>query len=149
MSDVIHSRYGETGKLPTGRTSRSPRQVGAVDILIVEDDEQTQAAFMSMVARMGYTPRGARTIDEALEAVMLAAPHVLITDWDLGEIRNGVDIASLALELRHNCKVLFCSGNNLPLLRTRTSHLQICRYIKKPISLSALRSEFAKVVGSI
>ncbi|NND91209.1 MAG: response regulator [Granulosicoccus sp.] len=118
-----------------------------IDILIVEDDEQTHTALMSLVRRMGYEPRGACSIDEALEAVTHSAPEVLITDWDLGEHRSGIDVATRAKALRNDCKVVFCSGNNLGLLRQQTRHLEICRYIKKPISLTRLRDEVAAVLA--
>ena len=117
-----------------------------VDILIVEDDERTHAAMMKLVSRMGYDPRGACTIAQAMDEVNRKAPQVLITDWDLGECRSGVDVAALALEQRANCKVVFCSGNNLSTLRRCTRHLNICRYIRKPISMSLLRQEFQMIL---
>lgn len=113
-----------------------------VDILIVEDDERTQAAMMKLVSRMGYMPRGACTIADALDQVNRRAPQVLITDWDLGGGKTGVDVATLALEQRSSCKVVFCSGNNLTTLRQRTQHLNIRQYIRKPISMTLLKQEF-------
>lgn len=117
-----------------------------VDILIVEDDERTQAAMMKLVRRMGYFPRGACTIAAAMDEVNRQAPQVLITDWDLGECKSGVDVAVRALEQRANCKVIFCSGNNLSSLRRCTRHLNVCKYIRKPISMTMLRSEFERVL---
>jgi DNA-binding NtrC family response regulator len=119
-----------------------------VDILIVEDDEQTHAALMSLVRRMGYAPRGARTITDALSEVQRIAPQVLITDWDLGEQKSGIDIATLALKRRVNCKVVFCSGNDLALLRLQTRHLDVCKYIKKPLSLNEFREAVSAVIES-
>lgn len=118
-----------------------------VDILIVEDDERTHAAMMKLVGRMGYAPRGACTLSDAFKEVNRKAPQVLITDWDLGECKSGVDVATLALQQRANCKVIFCSGNNLSTLRRCTRHLNICRYIRKPISLTVLRKEFESVLS--
>ena len=117
-----------------------------VDILIVEDDERTHAAMMKLVSRMGYTPRGACTIADAMDEVYRKAPEVLITDWDLGDSQSGVDVATLALKQRTNCKVVFCSGNSIPTLRRRTQHLHICKYIRKPISMTMLRREFEMVL---
>ena len=118
-----------------------------VDILIVEDDKRTHAAMMKLVSRMGYDPRGACTLSEAMNEVNRKAPEVLITDWDLGECRSGVDVAAFALKQRANCKVVFCSGNNLSTLRRCTQHLNICRYIRKPISLTLLRREFELILN--
>ena len=118
-----------------------------VDILIVEDDKRTHAAIMKLVSRMGYDPRGACTLSEAMNEINRKAPEVLITDWDLGECRSGVDVATFALKRRANCKVVFCSGNNLSTLRRCTQHLNICRYIRKPISLSLLRQEFELILN--
>jgi DNA-binding NtrC family response regulator len=120
-----------------------------VDILIVEDDEQTHAALMSLVRRLGYAPRGARTVDDALDAVERSAPHVLITDWDLGGRRSGIDIAALALARRCDCRVVFCSGNNLAALRLQTSHLDVCTYIRKPISLLEIRKAVLSALDSL
>ncbi len=118
-----------------------------VDILIVEDDERTHAAMMKLVSRMGYEPRGACNLSDAMNEVHRKAPQVLITDWDLGECKSGVDVATLALEQRANCKVVFCSGNNISTLRKRTQHLNICKYIRKPISLTLLRREFELILS--
>lgn len=118
-----------------------------VDILIVEDDERTHAAMMKLLSRMGYVPRGACNFTDAMDEVNRQAPQVLITDWDLGECRSGVDVAVLALAQRANCKVVFCSGNNLSSLRRSTQHLNICKYIRKPISMTSLRSEFETILN--
>lgn len=117
-----------------------------VDILIVEDDERTHAAMMKLVSRMGYTPRGACNIADAMDEVYRKPPQVLITDWDLGECKSGVDVATLALEQRANCKVVFCSGNSISTLQRRTQHLHICKYIRKPISMTLLRREFELIL---
>ncbi len=118
-----------------------------VDILIVEDDVRTHAAMMKLVSRMGYVPRGACNITDAMFEVNRMAPQVLITDWDLGECKSGVDVAALALAQRANCKVVFCSGNNLSTLRRCTQHLNICKYIRKPISMTLLRREFELILN--
>lgn len=119
-----------------------------MNILIVEDDEQTHGAMMNLIRRMGYAPRGARTGVEAVDEVLRCAPQVLITDWDLGEQLSGVEIAALALHKRHNCQVVFCSGNNIRLLQQQTRHLQNCSYIRKPTSLAQLRQEFSTILST-
>ena len=118
-----------------------------VNILIVEDDEQTLATLMNLVRRMGLAPRGAQTIDEAMVEMRRSAPQVLITDWDLGEQRTGIDIAAFALELHEDCKVVFCSGSNQAMLRRRARHLNICTYVTKPISLIGLRRTLTAVLA--
>lgn len=119
-----------------------------MNILIVEDDEHTHSALMSLVRRMGYSPRGARTSGEAVNEVLRSAPQVLITDWDLGEQLSGVEIASLAQEKRDNCQVVFCSGNNISALRRQTQHLHNCSFIRKPTSLAQLREEFSAILST-
>lgn len=125
------------------------QRASLIDIFIVEDDEQTQAALMRLVTRMGHAPRGARTFDDAVTEMKRAAPQVLITDWDLGGLRSGIDIAELALERRADCKVVFFSGNDLALLRLKTTHLAGCLYIKKPLSLVEFRSTVGAVLDSL
>ncbi|ASJ75537.1 response regulator [Granulosicoccus antarcticus] len=120
-----------------------------VDILIVEDDESTNAAMMKLLSRMGHRPRGACTFTAAMDEVNRCAPQVLITDWDLGELKSGIDVATTALALRANCKVVFCSGNSQSALRRNTQHLNICRYIRKPISMSQMRNEFKTVFDEL
>lgn len=120
-----------------------------MNILIVEDDEHTHAALMSLVRRMGYQPRGARTGGEAVDEVLRSAPQVLITDWDLGEQLSGVEVAALAQHRRDSCQVVFCSGNNMAALRRQTRHLHNCSFIRKPTSLAQLRVEFAAILDGI
>lgn len=119
-----------------------------MNILIVEDDEQTHVALMTLVRRMGFEPRGARSASEAMEKVCRCAPEVLITDWDLGSRYSGVDIAALAQDRREHCQVVFCSGNNMMALRRQTQHLNHCNYIRKPTSMARLRREFASILES-
>ncbi len=117
-----------------------------MNILIVEDDEQTHSALMNLIRRMGHNPRGARSGGEAVDEVLKSAPQVLITDWDLGERLTGVEVAALAQNRRENCQVVFCSGNNMAALRQQTKHLHNCSFIRKPTSLAQLRQEFAAIL---
>lgn len=120
-----------------------------VDILVVEDDERTNAAMLKLLSRMGHAPRSACTFSDAMVEVNRCAPQVLITDWDLGEFKSGIDIATTALALRANCKVVFCSGNSRSALMQRTQHLNVCRYIKKPVSMHQMRDEFKTVLDEL
>lgn len=119
-----------------------------MDILVVEDNKQTHDALISLFKRMGHTPRGALCSRDALRELDKCIPQIILTDWDLDESLSGIDIATYALDKCEECVVMFYTGNSVQLLKQQTSHLNVHRYFKKPISLRELRRECEAVFKS-
>ena len=81
-------------------------------IVIVEDEPQISALVQSFIEEQGHKVLSAATADEALE--ILKGPEAvdaLFVDIILkGDMEAGIELAKLAVELKHDLKVLYISG---------------------------------------
>lgn len=120
-----------------------------LDILIVEDDRQTHDALVALFKRLGYTTRGVTSCGAALREIEQQVPRFLLTDWDLGEEISGIDIAAYAQSKSSSCTIVFFTGNSVRLLKQQTAHLNVSRYLKKPVSLTEFRSQWQSLEHSL
>jgi DNA-binding response OmpR family regulator len=81
-------------------------------IVIVEDEPQISALVQSFIEEQGHKVLSAATADEALE--ILKGPEAvdaLFVDIILkGDMEAGIELAKLAVELKHDLKVLYSTG---------------------------------------
>ncbi len=117
--------------------NRNGKEQAETRILIVEDDPASREVLADWLAGHGHAVRAAGTASEALDAARDFHPDVLLSDWDLGGERNGVDVAR-TLQSEHDLNVIFISGNPLHLLRQASRDLRVIRYLRKPVSLERL-----------
>jgi len=117
--------------------SDSSPQEDATRVLVLEDDTFTREALSAYLDDCGYQVRSAATATDALAIADHFEPAVLLSDWDLGGERTGVDVAR-QLQSRHDLKVVFISGKPLHRLREAAADLDVLRYLRKPISLARL-----------
>lgn len=114
-------------------------QESALDILIVEDHELTRKALLALARKMKLAHVGARNYEEAVQAINDKPPQVLLTDWDLGEDTNGIDVANYVLSRNRNCQVIFCTGNCIEALKPQVRHLGSCTFMHKPLSMKDIK----------
>jgi DNA-binding response OmpR family regulator len=58
----------------------------------------------------GYQVEVAMNVDDALESARVFRPHILVTDWNLKESRDGIHLANAAMEADPNTAVLFITA---------------------------------------
>lgn len=71
-------------------------------VLFVEDDPFTRSIIGDGLTEAGFETQTARTVSDALEAVVSFDPHVVVTDLDLGPVGtpSGADLLARLAEQR-------------------------------------------------
>ncbi len=117
--------------------SPQPDKQEPIKILVVEDDPTTREAMTTYLEVRGFDVRSADSAAAALDIAEDFEPHILLSDWDLGGKRTGVDVAR-ELQADLDTRVIFISGNPLHQLREASRDVDVLRYLRKPISLDRL-----------
>ncbi|MDE1184719.1 PAS domain S-box protein [Paraburkholderia sp.] len=81
-------------------------------VLVVEDDAASLEAVSELLTMMGHTPVKAATPVAALESLRSQTFDVLLTDVMLPGM-SGIDLARHAVDIQHDVKVIFASGNTV------------------------------------
>lgn len=84
-------------------------------VLVVEDEEQVRVLAESILQEDGHTTLSAGTTEQALALLESSEPiELLFIDLTLqGDPEAGLSLASKAVELRPNAKVLYTSGQGV------------------------------------
>ena len=114
---------------------------GALRILVVEDNLDSQYLVCEMLKAFGHEADGVAHPDDALALLAKQRYHVLFSDVSLPGM-SGVDLARQALGDNPALKVIFASGYGDSLLR----HLEFPYLsLQKPYELDELQDALAKV----
>lgn len=79
-------------------------------VLVVEDHALMRSLVADAFRRRGFEATAAASAPEALAALDQADPDLLVTDIDLGERPNGVELATIVRERAPHVAVLFLSN---------------------------------------
>jgi two-component system response regulator HydG len=116
-------------------------------ILIVEDEAAHGEAIAEGLRRMGHACHVVTTAKEAVESIEKHPPHVVVTDYRLGEDLNGMDVLRIAKDLSAETEVILITAHGSEsLAREALRGHGIYRaydYITKPLDLEEVR----EVVG--
>lgn len=101
-------------------------------VLIVEDVTSLREALRLYLEFHGYDVVSVGGFDAAIESALDRPPDVAVCDRQLGEERDGIDVAR-ALQRRHGSRLVFVSATSINELRAQTSDLDVTAYLKKPV----------------
>ena len=132
----------QSGEQP-GRNAR-PR--GALSVLIVEDEAAARIATRRFLQYRGFQVDAAGTADEAIEKARALHPDVLICDWKLDGLRDGIDVAR-QLQSEQDVDVIFVTAYALNELRRNAPDLRTIGCLRKPISLGRLAAAVESLAG--
>jgi len=122
-------------------TAGAPDEGGALQILVVEDNLDSQYLVCEMLKAFGYEADGVAHPDDALARLAGKRYQVLFTDVSLPGM-SGVDLARESLSRHPHLKVIFASGYGDMLLR----HLEFpYQSLQKPYELGQLQDALNKV----
>lgn len=116
-----------------------------MSLLIVEDDEEVRKVLARVAQSYFSSVTEAESAFSALTHLSIETPSVVITDWDLGGVLSGVDIANYVTERGLDCQLVIITGKSMSQLKSRTSHLKVHTYLAKPFNLGNLRSVLQEV----
>jgi len=123
--------------------AEEPAAAGALRILVVEDNIDSQYLVCEMLRAFGHEADGVGHPDDALALLGRQRYDLLFTDVSLPGM-SGVDLARRAIQDQPGLRVIFASGYGDTLLR----HLDFPYLsLQKPYELDQLQDALAKVAG--
>ena len=125
--------------------AEAPLAQGALRILVVEDNLDSQYLVCEMLKAFGHQAEGMARGEEALERLAAASFDVLFSDVSLPGI-SGVEVARHALACQPAIRVIFASGYGDTLLR----HIDFPYVsLQKPYDLDQLQATLAQIAGQL
>jgi CheY-like chemotaxis protein len=112
----------------------------ARSILIV-DDEANQRLMVEQALRalaFDWTISTAASGQEALEALALRLPDLIITDYHM-PVMNGLDLIAQVRERHIPSRIILITAYSSPELYDAAQRLQVDHYLTKPVPLTLLR----------
>ena len=112
----IHLPVAQAVEASAALAPVDPQGLGGVDgmrVLVIEDDGFALEAIRDLLSSWGCVVNAAATVSQALDFVnAYAAPDVVLSDFRLGEARNGLDvIAMVRAHARREIPACLMSGD--------------------------------------
>jgi CheY-like chemotaxis protein len=121
----------------TGQFSADAASQSALRVLVLDDDDATRLAIGQYLEHCGHSVALASTVDEAIAQAESTHPQVVVCDWRLSELRDGIDAARL-LTKEHDVQIVFVTAHSLVDLKRHFQGIRPARCLRKPISLAEL-----------
>lgn len=108
-----------------------------IRVLIIEDEASAREASRRYLEFMGFIVETAASASEAESTAADFRPQVVVCDWRLAGARDGIDVAR-SMKTSYDARIIFVTAYPLDELKDRTADMGVNRYLRKPISLTAL-----------
>ena len=109
-----------------------------MNILIVEDHQETRTTLASLLARCGHTPIIAETVAQALELLGHSRVHVLLADLGLPD-GDGLDVVAKAKKLNPDIKAIALTARDTDDDYKVGFEAGFDHYLTKPFDFAELR----------
>ncbi len=123
---------------------RSLKSTVSFNILVVEDNEDSQKMLCELLLILGHQVQGVSTAQAAVDAFGAGKFDVLLTDVGLPDI-SGVDLARALLQDKPDLKVIFSSGYGV--IRSDDFKATVAS-LPKPYDLSKLQQVLLEIASS-
>lgn len=117
------------------------------DILIVEDETDLAETCVRFLRRIGYCPRAVHTGSEALAAITMDAPDLVIADLRLPGAIDGLDVVRHARLHAWRIPVIVWTAQGSDRVRQECLEAGAVEYLPKPFSLAELRAAVERALG--
>src|SRR6185503_17406358 len=110
--------------------------------ILIVDDEANQRLMVEQALRalpFNWTIATAASGQEALEALALHLPDLIITDYHM-PIMNGLELIAQVRERQIPSRIILITAYSSPELYEAAQRLQVDHYLTKPVPLTLLRS---------
>jgi signal transduction histidine kinase/CheY-like chemotaxis protein len=120
-----------------------------INVLVVEDNEVNQLVLKSFIRKMGYRYQSALNGEQAVERINKQAFSIIIMDCQM-PVMNGFDATKAIRQLPNgkNIPIIAVTANAMEGDRERCLNAGMDDYLKKPISMSQLRTTMNKFLFS-
>ena len=109
--------------------------------ILIVDDEANQRLMVEQALRalaFDWIISTAASGQEALEALALRPPDLIITDYHMPAM-NGLDLIAQVRERRIPSRIILITAYSSPELYDAAQRLQVDHYLTKPVPLTLLR----------
>ena len=120
-----------------GHHSSDDASQRALRVLVLDDDDATRLAIGQYLEQCGHAVALASTVDEAIAKAKSTHPEVLVCDWRLSELRDGIDAARI-LTKEYDVEIVFVTAHSLMELKRHFDGVRPASCLRKPVSLSEL-----------
>ena len=114
-------------------------------VLLVDDDLASRMSTVLILEDLGYTVIAVPSAEEAIEK-LAEAPHVLLTDINLGKGRRGDDLAREMVRRAPGLAVVFMSGLGLDADAVRVDGAGPATVLAKPFEREELHRAIEKAL---
>ena len=107
-------------------------------ILVIDDIKEQRQIACSLLSKMGYSPKGIPSGEEAVEYMKENSAHLLVLDMIMGSGIDGLETYKRTLKLHPGQKAIITSGFSETERVREAQRLGAGQYIKKPYDLETL-----------
>jgi signal transduction histidine kinase/CheY-like chemotaxis protein len=117
--------------------SREPTRLDGLEILLVEDDQDTLEAMTQGLTALGASVRAATSVDEAWRSFVHRAPHLVLTDLSMPH-EDGYSLLRRIHAQQNRPPVVALTGLTRPEDKERVEQAGFAAFVAKPIDLPHL-----------
>jgi CheY-like chemotaxis protein len=134
-----------TAGAPAQSGAATPEPLNKADILLVDDDPEVRQAVADMLRGQGHRVTEAENGPQALLELERSNPALMLLDYAMPGM-NGAQLASRALDLRPDLRLLFLTGfaDSAAIDEAVDGRARI---LKKPVSAAALSEAIGKLLA--
>ncbi|MDX1585700.1 MAG: response regulator [Balneolaceae bacterium] len=120
--------------------------MGALNILIVEDDRLISLMLSKMVERMSYNVVGIHPDgDSAIQSVKEKQVDLILMDIMLEGNIDGIEAMETIRGINGSVPVIYITGNSDPSTKERAQKTQYKAFLNKPVNYEQLRSAISSI----
>ncbi|SRR6266511_886046 len=116
--------------------------------ILIVDDEANQRLMVEQALRalsFDWSISTAASGQEALAALTLCAPDLIITDYHM-PLMNGLELIAQVRERRISSRIILITAYSSPELYDAAQRLHVDHYLTKPVPLTLLRRLAASAI---
>src|SRR2546423_12766201 len=119
-------------------------------ILIVDDEANQRLMIEQALRSLAYNwmISTAASGQEALEAIAVSAPDLIITDYNMPTM-NGLDLIARVRERRLLVRIILITAYSSPELYDAAQRLRVDHCLTKPVTLTVLRRVTTAVLETL
>ena len=117
--------------------SLEPSRLDGLEILLVEDDQDTLEAMTHGLTALGASVRAATSVDEAWRSFVHRAPHLVLTDLSMPH-EDGYSLLRRIHSQQNRPPVVALTGLTRPEDKERVERAGFAAFVAKPIDLRQL-----------
>ena len=121
----------------TDAESRQPSRLDGLEILLVEDDQDTLEAMTQGLTALGASVRAATSVDEAWRSFVHRAPHLVLTDLSMPH-EDGYSLLRRIHSQQNRPPVVALTGLTRPEDKESVERAGFSAFVAKPIDLRQL-----------